>query len=295
MRVLIVGCGYVGRQVGVELGRQGHHVCGVRRNPAGNADLETAGIEPVNADISVPGALDRVPGPFDWVVLCAGASGSGAGEYRSVYREGARNLTAWLRERPVRKLVYTSSTGVYGQTDGSTVDETSVTAPCTPVGEVLLDAEQVLLTAAREGAVPAVILRVAGIYGPGRGYWLRQFLAGEARIEGAGERVLNMIHRDDVAGAVLAALDRGRVGEVYNAVDNEPVTQATLLGWLAATLDRPMPPSVAEEALAGRRRGLTSKRVSNRKLRDATGWQPRFPTFREGFAEELRRLGADSA
>ncbi len=295
MRVLIVGCGYVGRQVGVELGRQGHHVCGVRRNPAGNADLEAAGIEPVNADISVPGALDRVPGPFDWVVLCAGASGSGTGEYRSVYREGALNLTAWLRERPVCKLVYTSSTGVYGQTDGSVVDEASLTAPGTPVGEVLLDAEQVLLTAAMEGAVPAVVLRVAGIYGPGRGYWLKQFLAGEARIEGSGQRVLNMIHRDDVAGAIIAALERGATGEIYNAVDDEPVAQAELLRWLAQTLGRPVPPSAAEEPGVKRPRGMTSKRILNRKLREATGWTLRYPTFREGFAAELERLGAKPA
>lgn len=295
MRVLIVGCGYVGRQVGAELGRAGHQVYGVRRNPAGNADLAAVGIEPVNADFTIPGALDRVPDPFDWVVLCAGASGNGVGEYRRVYLDGARNLATWLQDRPIRKLVYTSSTGVYGQTDGSVVDENSIAAPGTPVGEVLLDAEQVLLAAARSGAVPAVVLRVAGIYGPDRGYWLKQFLAGEARIEGTGQRVLNMIHRDDVSGAVIAALERGGAGEVYNAVDDEPVTQTTLLHWLAEALGQSVPPSVAEEAVLRHRRGITSKRVLNRKLREATWWTPRFPTFREGFAEELRRLRTNFA
>jgi nucleoside-diphosphate-sugar epimerase len=209
-----------------------------------------------------------------------------------VYVDGAHHLTRWLCSRSLRKLVYTSSTGVYGQTDGAVVDETSPTEPGTPTGEVLLEAERVFLGAARRESLSAVVLRVAGIYGPGRGHWLRQFLAGEARIEGAGQRVLNMIHRDDVAGAILAALERGQPGEVYNAVDDEPATQAAVLRWLAATLRRPEPPTVEDAGLAGRRRGLTSKRASNRKLREATGWAPQFPTFREGFTVELRRLGA---
>lgn len=291
MRVLIVGCGYVGRQIGVELAGQGHEVFGVRRTASANADLAAAGIQPVNADITVPGSLDRAPDPFDWVVFCASAAGPGAEDYRRIYLEGARHLVAWLRERAIRKFVYTSSTGVYGQTDGAPVDEDSETVPGTATGDILLEAEQVLLTAARESSLPAVILRVAGIYGPGRGHWLKQFLAGEARLEGAGQRVLNMIHRDDVAGAVMAALERGQAGHVYNAVDNEPVSQAALLTWLAATLRRPVPASVPEDLSVARRRGLTSKRVSNRRLRETTGWQPRFPTFREGFSTELRRLG----
>ena len=81
---------------------------------------------------------------------------------------------------------------------------------------------------------PAVILRVAGIYGPDRGHWFKQFLKNEARIEGDGSRFLNMIHRDDVIGCIIAALKNGRAGEIYNAVDDEPVSQANFFQWLAA-------------------------------------------------------------
>ncbi len=95
---------------------------------------------------------------------------------------------------------------------------------------------------------PAVILRVAGIYGPGRGYLLKQFLRGEARIEGDGSRFLNMIHRDDLIGVILAALERGAPGGIYNAADNEPVSQRQFFEWLAAELKRPLPPAVAAEA-----------------------------------------------
>ncbi|MBK9139116.1 MAG: SDR family oxidoreductase [Verrucomicrobia bacterium] len=291
MRVLIVGCGYVGAKVGEVVARQGHEVFGVRRSATANPELAALGIEPINVDIAAPNALDRAPGPFDWVVFCAAASGPTVEDYRRIYLDGALRLTQWLRSQPLAKLVYTSSTGVYGQSDGSEVDESSPAAPGTPTGEVLLEAEQIFLNAARHDSLPAVVLRVAGIYGPGRGFWLKQFLAGEARLEGVGRRILNMIHRDDVAGAVIAALQKGAPGEIYNAVDNEPVTQATVFEWLARTLGQPIPSAVSEDPPSGRRRGLTNKRVSNRKLREATGWTPLFPSFREGFLAELQRLG----
>ena len=102
---------------------------------------------------------------------------------------------------PAEKIRLTSSTSVYGQTDGSQVKETSPTEPVAETAKILLETEKVLLeTAVADRKIPAVILRVAGIYGPGRGHWFKQFLKNEARIEGDGSRFLNMIHRDDVIG-----------------------------------------------------------------------------------------------
>jgi nucleoside-diphosphate-sugar epimerase len=138
------------------------------------------------------------------------------------------------------------------------------------------------LTAQRQAGFPAIILRLAGIYGPGRGFWFKQFLAGEATIEGDGTRFLNMIHRDDVAGIIAAALERGTPGEIYNGVDNEPVAQEALFRWLSARLGQPMPPRVAT-AEWPRKRGVTHKRISNRKLREQLAYTFRFPSFREGF------------
>jgi nucleoside-diphosphate-sugar epimerase len=118
---------------------------------------------------------------------------------------------------------------------------------------------------------------------------LRQFLAGEATMEGTGERWLNMIHRDDAAGAAIAALERGQPGENYNVVDDEPVQQRAVFDWLARRLHKPMPPSVAERSGPGRR-AVTNKRVSNKKLRLALQCELKYPTFREGYAAELARL-----
>lgn len=290
MRVLIIGCGYVGIPLGATLAGQGHEVTGLRRSAAAAAELRAAGIQPVQADVSDPAALAVLPPQYDRVVFCAAASGGAPEDYRRTYLEGIRNVLNWLAPRPPRRLVYTSSTGVYAQNDGSVVTEDSPAQAATPAAEVLLATEQELLTAARDRNFPAVILRLSGIYGPGRGYWLRQFLAGEARLEGDGRRVLNMIHRDDVVGAILAALERGQPGRIYNVTDDEPVTQRDLFAWLARTLNRPLPPSLPAESPVSRRRGLTSKRVSNARLRTELGWTPRYPTFREGFLAELRTM-----
>lgn len=292
MRVLIVGCGYVGLPLGAALAQQGHRVVGLRRTPAADAELRAAGIEPVHADLADPAALAALKPDYDWVVHCVAASGGDAAAYRRTYLDGTRHLLHWLAPHPPRRLVYTSSTGVYAQNDGSVVTEDSPTVATAPTAEMLLATEQLLLAAARERGFPAVILRLSGIYGPGRGYWLRQFLAGEARLEGEGRRVLNMIHRDDVVGAILAALERGQPGRIYNVTDDEPVSQRDLFAWLARTLNRPLPPPAPLEAGTTRRRGLTSKRVSNHRLRAELGWAPRYPTFREGFRAELEALRA---
>lgn len=290
MRVLIAGCGYVGLQAGKELARQGHLVYGLRRSSAGEADLRAAGIAPLAGDITRPETLRASADKFDWVVCCASATGGGAERYREVYVEGLRNLLDWLAASPPQRFVYTSSTSVYGQTDGSVVDETSPTKPAEETAQILVEAEEVLLAAARDRQFPAVVLRLAGIYGPGRGYWLKQYLRGEAVMEGHGERVLNMIHRDDAAEAITAALQRGQPGEVYNVVDDEPVSQLTLFQWLSARLGRPLPPFVTESARQDRKSGLTNKRVSNRKLKQQLVAALHYPTFREGFEFELRHL-----
>lgn len=291
MKALIAGCGYVGLALGAQLAREGHTVCGVRRHSAGTRELEAVGIQPLIADITRFETLAEIPADFDWAVHCASASGGGREDYLRIYVEGNRNLQLWLAGSRLRKYVYTSSTGVYAQDDGAVVEESGPTEPQSETGKILLQAEQLLLKAASEAGFPAVILRVAGIYGPGRGYWLRQFLSGEATLEGDGRRRLNMVHRDDVAGAIASALQKGVPGQIYNVVDNQPPTQAEVFEWLSRTLGRPMPPSVPETQLGPGRRAVTNKIISNRRLRSELGWAPKFPSFREGYQAELKALG----
>jgi nucleoside-diphosphate-sugar epimerase len=283
MRVLIVGCGYIGLPLGAELVKQGQEVFGLRRAAGMSAELKAAGLTPLVADITRPETLRDIPDGYDWVVNCVSASGGGAAEYRAVYLQGARNLIEWLSPRPPQKFVYTSSTSVYGQTDGLLVTEASPTEPAGEAANILIATEKVLLDAVERG-FPAVILRLAGIYGPGRGYWFRQFLSGEARIEGDGARILNMVHRDDVVGAICAALKDGQAGEIYNVVDDEPVTQLAFLQWLSMRLGRALPPSATDEPKAPGKRQATNKAVSNLKLKRALNYRFRYPTYRDGFS-----------
>ena len=287
VRALIIGCGYVGAALGARLVREGHEVVGVRRSVAGT-ELDAAGIHALAADITVPEHLARLPRAVDWVVHCV-ASGGGPEDYRRVYWEGARNILSWLADAPPAKFIYTSSTSVYGQNDGSVVTESSPAEPVAETARILASTERLFLDAAGRG-FPCVILRVAGIYGRGRGYWLQQFLRGEARIEGDGGRVLNMIHRDDVVGAIVAALNAGRPGEIYNAVDDEPVSQRECLEWIAAAVGAAVP---AAAAAPERKRGVTSKRVANQKLKTELGYTFEYPTFRDGWRAEIRRLGLE--
>jgi nucleoside-diphosphate-sugar epimerase len=290
MRVLIVGCGYVGLPLGVELARQGHEVFGVRRSAEAAEKLKASGIQPLVADITRPEALHSLPGRFDWVVNLVSSDKGGASEYRAVYLEGTKNLIDCLAVAPPRKFVYTSSTGVYGQTDGSQVKETSPTEPAVETAQILVQTENLLLEACQQKKFPAVILRVAGIYGPERGHYFKQYLNNEARIAGRGERIMNMIHRDDVVGIIMAALRDARPGEIYNAVDDEPVTQLHFFRWLSETLGKWMPPFAGEDEAEARKRGLTHKKVLNRKLKMELGYNFKYPTFRQGYTAEIQRL-----
>jgi nucleoside-diphosphate-sugar epimerase len=289
MRVLIVGCGYVGLPLGVELVRLGHEVFGLRRNASAESELKAAGIQPLFGDVTKPETLVKLPRELDWVVNCV-AAGGGAEDYRQVYLQGTRSLIEWLAPNPPKKFVYTSSTSVYGQTDGSQVKESSPTEPAVETAKVLLETEKLLLAVVAECKFPAVILRVAGIYGPDRGHWFKQFLKNEARMEGDGSRFLNMIHRDDLIGCIIAALKSGRAGEIYNAVDDEPVSQMNFFQWLAGTVGKYPPQSEPENSAENRKRGVTNKRVSNRRLKMELGYQFKYPNFRKGYSAELLRL-----
>ncbi len=293
MRVLIVGCGYVGLPLGKELARLGHTVFGLRRSALAEAELQAAGVTPLHADITQPETLTKLPRDFDWVVNCTASGGGGAEDYRKIYLEGNRNLISWLAPSPPKKFIYTSSTSVYAQNDGSIVTEENLAEPDVDTAKVLVETEKLLLAMVADHKAPAVILRVAGIYGPGRGHWFKQFLRGAAHIEGDGSRLLNMIHRDDVIGAIIVALERGRPGEIYNAADNEPVSQLKFFEWLAQELNRPLPPVAPAAAETWRKRGVTNKRVSNAKLRAELKYEFKFPDFRVGYAAELKRLAAE--
>ncbi len=272
MKILIIGCGYVGLPLGQALASADHEVHGVRRT-----DFTAENITPHRIDITTPNALDALPRNFDWVINTVSSARGDAGVHRTVFVDGAKNLLDWLGDSSARVL-FTSSTSVYPQIDGDWVDETSTANSKGGTAQNLTQAEELFLNAPQA----ATVLRVAGIYGPQRGYLFRQFLTGEAVLTEGGARWINMIHRNDVVGAILAAMDL--TPSIYNVADDEPVTQRVFFEWLAKRLNKPMPP---EGESVSRKRVATNKRVRNAKLK-AAGWQLRFPTFRDGYENLIR-------
>jgi nucleoside-diphosphate-sugar epimerase len=285
-RAAILGCGYVGLELGRRLTAAGHDVVGVRRSAAGLAAVERAGLEPVEADVTDAETLTRVP-DVDWLVFAASSGGRGAQAARRVFVEGLETTldTFGAREDSPDRLVYTSSTGVYGDHDGDWVDETTPLEPTTEKTEVLAAAEDVALEAAATAGIDGTVARFAGLYGPDR-YRLGRYLDGPVT-----EGYLNMVHRDDAAGAVAHLLDGDLArGEVVLVVDDEPVSKWTFADWLAdqCGVDHPPKRTKRERLAAGdlseaaRRRILTSKRCSNGYLR-SLGYEFEFPTYREGY------------
>ncbi|MFB6155508.1 MAG: SDR family oxidoreductase [Haloferacaceae archaeon] len=287
MRAVVFGCGYVGLTLGARLRDAGHDVVGVRRSGAGLDAVREAGIEAVRADATDPDDVAAVP-DADWVVYAASAGrGGGLEAARSVYVDGLTTVVDdyAARDDPPSRLVYASSTGVYGDCGGDWVDESTPPTPDTPRGEVLLEAERVALERTAAGGIDGTVVRFGGLYGPGR-YRLERYLEGPVT-----EGYRNLTHRDDAAGAVahLLAGDRAR-GEVVLVVDDEPVSKWEFADWLAdeCGVERPPKRTVAErlaeldDPADLSRRVRASKRCSNRRLRELD-YEFRYPTYREGY------------
>ena len=283
MRVGILGCGYVGLELARQLGED-HDVVGVRRSPEGLDAVEAAGATAVRADVTDSDDLAAVP-DVDSLVFAASSGGRGAEAAERVYVEGLRTAieSFGARESPPDRLVYTSSTGVYGDHDGAFVDEDTPLDPTTEKTRVLAEAERVARELPPEYGIEGGVARFAGLYGPDR-YRLDRYLEGPVT-----EGYLNMIHRADAAGIVRFMLE-STDAELLVAVDDEPVDKWTFADWLAAEcgVDAPPKRTKAERlddaglSEAARRRVLTSKRCSNDRVRDL-GYAFRYPTYREGY------------
>lgn len=267
MRVLIAGCGDVGTALGLELVADGHEVVALRRQTAGLP----ASFVHVAADLTAPATLTALPDGIECVVYAAAADERSEPAYRAAYVDGLRNVLAAVGDS-LRRVIYVSSTAVYGQHDGEEVDEASPTEPAGFSGRVLLDGERLALA-----APSAVVVRLGGIYGPGRTRLLDEVRAGRAVCPEGPPQFTNRIHRDDCAGVLRHLLMRPDAAGVWVGVDRDPVDRCTLLAWLAERLGAPRPPRGDVVAERG-----GSKRCRSDKL-VASGYVHRYPTFREGY------------
>jgi nucleoside-diphosphate-sugar epimerase len=267
---LILGCGYLGRIVARLWLAEGHHVAAVTRSRAD--ELRSLGIEPIVGDVTDLASL-KLPAA-DTVLYAVGLDRSAGKSMREVYIGGLANALDALPAP--RRFVDVSSTSVYGQTDGSWVDESSPTEPADESGRIVLECERLL----RERLPAAIVLRFAGIYGTGRIIKRSALERGEPLATDPDRRI-NLIHVDDGARVVVAAAERGQLGTIYNVADGHPVTRREFYTALAEFLGAPQPRFEPPPGSASRQ-DRTDRRVDNRRLREELGVKLGYPDFRAG-------------
>jgi nucleoside-diphosphate-sugar epimerase len=286
-RLVVFGCGYVGSEVARQALARGMNVTALTRNEAKAIALRSAGMDVVVADVVGSAWHDRIPGGADFVLNCVSSGGGGLEGYRHSYLQGMESVLAWARQRgQVGTLIYTSSTSVYGQGGGAEVDETANVGG-NERAEVLVAAERRLQE--NGGACDRwFILRLAGIYGPGRHHLLEQVRLGT--IAGRGEHRLNLTHRDDIVAAAWACFGApsGVANEIFNVADDAPTRKDEITRWLAGCLGLAAPAFSGEPAV-GRRAVTPDRVIRNGKLKATLGWQPHFATFRHGYENLLSR------
>ncbi|MFF2245979.1 SDR family oxidoreductase [Arthrobacter sp. NPDC058130] len=291
MTVLLAGCGDLGTEAGLRFAAAGHRVVGWRRSP----EKLPAAIEGVAADLG-SGELPPIPEDTTAVVVAIAADSPTEDAYRAAYVDGlAHVLDAVLASgASVRRVLFVSSTAVYGDAAGGWIDERTTPEPGGFSGRIIREAEELLYSRLRGTGITPVVLRLGGIYGPGRTRLIDQVRGGTAVIP-ASSRFTNRIHRDDAAAAIVHLCTMDAVpGPVYVGVDNEPAELGEVLGFLAEELGLPRPASesvgAAVSAAGGEASRGGNKRASNGLLR-STGFEFQYPSFREGYRAILAGTG----
>lgn len=281
-QVVIAGCGYVGNALARLLLADGHEVFGIRRDPSQLAPR----VKAIRGDLADPKSLGPAPQRVDYAAFLVAADDSSEKAYRRAYLDGLAGFLEWLAnegQRP-KRIVMSSSTSVYGQRRGEPIDEDSPTHPTQFRGETLLASERLLAASGHS----TVVVRLGGIYGPERTSLIERALAGELRLRPSAH-FTNRIHRDDAAGLIRHLLFHPSPAPLYLGVDSEPADESQVYAWLAKELGLPEPPPEQEgdARAADRRRGVGSKRCSNRRARES-GYRFRYPSFREGYGALIR-------
>lgn len=272
-RILLAGCGDLGERVAQRLRAHGDEVWALRRQPPARGGH---GIHWLRGDLTDPASLRELPAGITRLVYLPAPATRDKAAYRAIFVDGLRHLLDALDRRKLARVLFVSSSAVYGEHDGDWVDEATPTDPPGFNGAVLLEAEQWLA----EQSLPSTVLRLAGLYGPGRLQLIERLRAGQLRVPRETPHWANRIHVDDAAAAIAHLLQLKSPQPLYLGVDDTPMPLDELYDFLAALIDAPLPAEGAAPA------GVGSKRLRNARLR-ASGWVPQWPDAREGYAALL--------
>jgi nucleoside-diphosphate-sugar epimerase len=292
--IVIFGCGYLGGALAREAVGRGCAVTALTRNPKTAEFLGRVGVgKVVKASLEDHAWHRLVDNAQDFAVNCVGSGGGGEAGYRRSYLDGQRSILRWMANGRVGTVLYTSSTSVYPQGGGELVLEESAGAePGSWRGQIIRASER-LLEAGMAGVGDGrwFILRLAGLYGPGRHRFLDLCLGAREEIPPDSDVHLNLIHRDDACSAIAAALEAPSHirNEILNVSDGSPHRKSKIAAWVAEIPDRPKPEGSSHKASPrSTSRQAPDRRISNEKIRDLLGWSPKYPSFREGYRDILR-------
>ncbi|HET6882418.1 MAG TPA: SDR family oxidoreductase [Pirellulales bacterium] len=285
---LIFGCGYLGQRVARRWLATGDVVYAVTRNAERAAGWRGEGLRAIVADVTDSATITGLP-EVDTVLYAVAHDARSGKTHAETHVVGLGNVLASLTSG-FRRLIYISSTGVYGNCQGEWVDEDTPCQPLREAGKACLAAEEMLF--AHASGPRAVVLRLAGLYGPGRIPRRDVLLAGEA-IDAPQDGFLNLIHVDDAAQAVLAAASvDGALPRRYLVSDGSPVVRRHYYAELARLVGAPPPQFRSpERQTPAALRAAADKRISNARMLAELKINLRFPSFREG----LRAIVAEEA
>jgi len=284
--ITILGCGYLGSALAKQCISKGWTVSALTRNSAKAKDLRAMGVDKViEAQIEDENWHDQLDSSQDFVVNCVGAASSDAQGYISSYIEGQDSVMKWLKQGSVKTFVFTSSTSVYPQSGKRFVDETASCVGVSEKGGLLLAAEQKCFPPV-SSISRSFILRLSGLYGPGRHLLMNKVKQGED-IDGNEDRILNLIHRDDAANAVISCLqaDASNLGRIYNVSDGTHATRGQIVAWLAESLNLSTPSFKGDDE-----EGTPNRKVSNNRILDDLSWSPEYSNYQLGYQSIFENL-----
>lgn len=294
---ILIGCGYLGSRVAKLWRAAGVDVIATSRGEKPGHEIHTTGAFPARADVTKPGTLRWLPaasalsgGIIESLVYAVGYDRNSDQPIYTVYAEGLRNVLAALPPS-VERVIYISTTGVYGPADGDWVDETTPVNPQREGGKASLAAEQVLAT--HPIGSRSIILRLAGIYGPGRVPYIDKLRAGEP-LAVPSQGWLNLIHVDDAA-AIVMAIDQWAAANpitegpaVFCVSDGHPVPRGEYYREVARLIMAAEPKFVEPAANSpAAQRARSDKRISNRQLISTIPLTFQYPDYRAGLAAIL--------
>lgn len=277
MRLLILGYGYCAAHFMAQTTLAFSAVTATTRNPAAADDLRSQGVIPLDIAHGFSAAFAECVRQADAILISAPPSQTGDPFVAAVGQ-------ALQATEASPAIVYLSTVGVYGDHQGRWIDEATPQQPQSQRGQMRLAAEQAWRDLSQETGASVAILRLPGIYGPGRSAF-ENLRAGTARRLVKPDQVFNRVHVHDIAGAIGAALEL-RTSGVWNIVDDEPGPPQDVVTFAADLLGIAPPPLVhfkdADLSPMARSFYGENKRVSNARAKAELGWRLRYPSYREG-------------